>query len=381
MSRNDLPNEKAPNFNARLRETIMTYLGKTGDVMDRGVTLRDLVDSNLVEVTSLRAAALGGAVPMAPGAALVAYKEDLTPPPTPTGFTATAGVSSIMFETDPAVFTQGNGYFRTRIYGVLRNPNDPLPTFAAATDLTQFSGVVGAFSTDPAVLWHVWAKWETKDGVVSASPAGGVNGLVVETGQDVTRLLSALTSELDSNGNPVNTGKMLIERVAPTTINGVLVPAGVYMWDAYIQNGTITNAKIANAAIDNAKIANLDAAKITTGYIDANRVQAGSLDAKIANLDAAVISSGYISNARIQDGTITNAKIGNVIQSSNFSSGSAGWQLDKATGSIEANNGTFRGTLAVKSSSSGARMEITNSVIKVYDAGGTLRVKIGDLAA
>lgn len=44
-------------------------------------------------------------------------------------------------------------------------------------------------------------------------------------------------------------------------------------------------------------------------------------------------------------------------------------------------NATFSGTLNVKSAASGARLEITNNVIKVFDAQGVLRVKIGDLLA
>jgi hypothetical protein len=72
-----------------------------------------------------------------------------------------------------------------------------------------------------------------------------------------------------------------VVRTSPTTINGEAVPAGVYMRDAFIANGTITNAKIGDAAIDNAKIANLDAGKITTGYLDANRIQAGSITANM----------------------------------------------------------------------------------------------------
>ena len=46
-------------------------------------------------------------------------------------------------------------------------------------------------------------------------------------------------------------------------------------------------------------------------------------------------------------------------------------------------NGTdliFAGKLNVKSATSGARTEITESAIKVYDSSGTLRVKLGDLA-
>lgn len=72
-----------------------------------------------------------------------------------------------------------------------------------------------------------------------------------------------------------------IVRTTETTINGETVPAGVYMADAFIANGTITNAKIGDAAIDNAKIANLDAGKITTGYLDAARIEAGSITANL----------------------------------------------------------------------------------------------------
>lgn len=83
------------------------------------------------------------------------------------------------------------------------------------------------------------------------------------------------------------------------SLNGTYVPPGVYIDTAFIRDGTITNAKIGNAAIDNAKIASLDAAKITTGFLSADRIQAGSLDAKIADIDAAVITSGIIDSARI----------------------------------------------------------------------------------
>jgi hypothetical protein len=56
-------------------------------------------------------------------------------------------------------------------------------------------------------------------------------------------------------------------QTTPTVINGVSVPAGVYIEDGFIKNGTITNAKIANAAIDDAKIAFLSANKIRAGAI------------------------------------------------------------------------------------------------------------------
>src|SRR5690606_317092 len=56
-------------------------------------------------------------------------------------------------------------------------------------------------------------------------------------------------------------------QTVPTTINGVAVPRGVYMTDAFIMNGTITNAKIGNLAVDDAKIANMSVAKLTAGKL------------------------------------------------------------------------------------------------------------------
>ncbi|HGG8714677.1 phage tail tip fiber protein [Enterobacter asburiae] len=57
-----------------------------------------------------------------------------------------------------------------------------------------------------------------------------------------------------------------------------------------------------------------------------------------------VIQNGqtFIRDTFIQDGTITNAKIGNVIQSNNYSAGTAGWTINK-NGSAEFNNVTVRG--------------------------------------
>lgn len=51
-----------------------------------------------------------------------------------------------------------------------------------------------------------------------------------------------------------------------------------------------------------------------------------------------------------------------------------------AANTVIANNIEFTGSLNTKSATSGARMEMTNSTIKVYDANGTIRVKIGNLA-
>ena len=179
-----------------------------------------------------------------------------------------------------------------------------------------------------------------------------------------------------------------------TTVNGVAVPAGVYMDGAYIKNGTITNAKIGNAAIDNAKIADasitsakiqdasIGTAKITDAAITSAKIQDAAIGtAAIANasINSAKIADASITSAKIQDASITTAKIAQSLQSDNYSGTTAGWRIDR-NGNIELNSGYFRGQIDVRSASSGARLEMKNDSIKVYDASGVLRVRIGNLA-
>ena len=216
-------------------------------------------------------------------------------------------------------------------------------------------------------------------------------------------------------------------KVAKIAVPFVVDSGVVYIDTAMIKDATITNAKITNLAVDNAKIAD---ATITGGKI-ANATITGSL-----------IASSTITGALIADSTITTAKVADTLQSLNYSvDDKTGWQINKAgtatfnqvnvrgsiagvdftsynwptagtygfylgaeglrlgnlnnnkyfqvtyDGNVTApgltiNNGaaTFTGSLNVKSAESGARMEITNSTIKVYDSAGTLRVQIGDLA-
>lgn len=62
--------------------------------------------------------------------------------------------------------------------------------------------------------------------------------------------------------------------------------------------------------------------------------------------------------------------------------GLLGHNGDKTTFTVDATTGdaTFSGILNVAGATSGARLEITNNVIKVFDSLGTLRVKLGNLA-
>lgn len=398
--RKDIPAPTADNMLVvlqRLRETVQTYLGRQGDVLDRGVTLRDLDDAHIISLRKGFLRGAGGSPISGPGS-LVAepYEADLSPPPTPTGFTASAGITKLVIQWDDPAYLQGHGHDRTIVYGATYTGTGPLPTFASAVELKSAFGAVTDYATQPATEWHLWIKWRSKDGVLSASPAGGTNGVTVTTGQDVSLLLAALTGSLTQSqlatalgtridlidgpsGTPgtvnarvlaettarsTETGYLgaqytlrldvggvvggfgvsgtsvggagatidfgirankffvmppagvsnvgsaaFIYQATPTTINGVSVPAGLYLSDAFIENGTITNVKIGDASIDNAKIASLavDNAKIANatisgGKIAANTITASNIAATTITTDRLVANAATAASAFAGDG-------------------------------------------------------------------------------
>ena len=82
-----------------------------------------------------------------------------------------------------------------------------------------------------------------------------------------------------------------------------------------------------------------------------------------------VVSNGqvFIRSAMIEDGTITNAKIGDYIQSNNYVSGLSGWKL------------FFDGTFEINGVVPGqGRSVMTNRSLRFWDNGGVKRVQLGD---
>ena len=262
--RKDIPPPDSPNFAAKVREALSTYLGNRGDPMDRGVTLRDLVAAGIINLSDgYRENPASFAPIQGPGTTSTdpanTYVVDLTPPPSPTGFTASAAVASILVTHDTPGYTLGNGHARTRLYGA-SYVSGPLPTFSENLLLAEFTGTVYSYPVNPGQNWRLWIKWVTNDGVASTTPTGGVNGLSVTSAYDPATIIAALAG--------VYGGSQPYYYIdSATTINGVAVPAGTYINDLWVANGTITNAKIANLAVDDAKISSLNVSKLVAGTL------------------------------------------------------------------------------------------------------------------
>jgi hypothetical protein len=134
---------------------------------------------------------------------------DLTPPPAPSGVAVTAGIDFVGITTNNPAFTAGNGYGRTVVYGAKYGGAGALPTFASAVIAHEFVGEVGSFASEPGTQWHIWVDWRTRDGVLSGSPVGGVNGFqVTTTSLDVgsDNLLGFNSFETDANGDGLADG-------------------------------------------------------------------------------------------------------------------------------------------------------------------------------
>lgn len=134
-----------------------------------------------------------------------------------------------------------------------------------------------------------------------------------------------------------------------------------------LKAGVRVNGIMYNAGMSIAVLAQAGQPIVTRVGFNANQfvLMSGSGDTQYSPF-AVVNGQVFISSAFIQDGTITNAKIGNFIQSNNYVAGSVGWRLDKS-GTFE-NYGSTAGEGAMKQ---------TNQTISVRDANNLLRVQIG----
>lgn len=168
------------------------------------------VDSGFVDLTATRAGyspitkrftitkARQGATGST-GASGGAVTPDTTPPPTPLGLTASAGISQFTVSWTAAAYTEGHGPKLTVVYAI---PQDPsiltLPTFNPANVVATVldPGNFVSIPSNPNVKWFIWVKFQSNDGYLSTTPAGGTNGVTVTTGQDVSTLLTALTGKI-----------------------------------------------------------------------------------------------------------------------------------------------------------------------------------------
>jgi hypothetical protein len=341
-------------FLEAVRETILVREGNKGNALDAAVTFRDLVNAGIA--TSEDYVPKGVVSPVGPAAV-----SDSTPPPQLEGFTATGSVTSVFVSWD-SITNPTHGYVE-----IWRSVN--------ANELGT-AVLVGTSSGQIFVDYDVTAGqdyWYFGRAVSTGDIPGPFNqdGVRAEPSADAT----AVIQTLEAQGGYAVAGQPYYY-VPPTgvTIDGQFIPEGTYLWNAVIANGTITNAMIKNATITSAKIFELTADKITfnsaSGQVFSAAVITGGLIQGTQIVGNEIIGN-EITGSEINGGTITGTTVnGSIINGGEIN-------VPPATPKFRVDSS---GNVTIKSGSTGERLEITNSVIKVYDAAGVVRVRIGNLA-
>lgn len=134
-----------------------------------------------------------------------------------------------------------------------------------------------------------------------------------------------------------------------------------------LKTGVRIGGVMYNAGMSIAVLAQAGQPVVTRVGFNANQfvLMSGSGDTQYSPF-AVINGQVFISDAFIQDGTITNAKIGNFIQSNNFDGSTQGWQLSKS--------GTF---INLGNAGGAGAMKQTNTTISTRDDNGVLRVQVG----
>jgi len=345
------PAELRPLF-AAMAEILETGEGVRGDKLDRKLTLRDLLDGGLAKLR----------VPGNPDAGITqpAGPQDMTVPPRPVGFAADGSFFGMINLSWEPPQEQYNNHALTNIY---RSEED---NFATAQIIGRepgmfYSDVVRNDVTivdDPLNLpgYYYWITFTSKTNV--EGPPGSPNGKFAQPLQDVRYLLSTLNKSLaDEPSDMGSTEETLIlnakrfavrlgegsEAVYPLIVQEIGGVPTVVLDTALIAEASIQQGQI--GPISFGKVIGPDGQPITT--------LAGKLRADMLDVDSLRVGDANISG--VLKSSATDAQ------------GRPRWSLDK------------NGGLQLNGSAATGRMEVRETVIKVFDSGGRMRVQLGDL--
>jgi hypothetical protein len=273
--------------------------------------------------------------------------------PSPTGYT---GPKIVFLTTDNKIYRYDGAAWSTSvaaadISGTLSTSNfsqsvRPVEVVSALPSSGNFQGRTVVLTSDNKIYRYTGTAW------TAAVATGDLSG-TISAGQIAAGAITAgkIASDAVTAGT-IAAGAVGADQIAANAITAGKIAAGAISSDQLASNSVIAD-KIASGAI-------------TADKIVANTITGGLLATSGIITSAAQINDAVITNAKIQNGAITTAKIEDAAITA------AKIQSISLVGSAN---------FDVKTATSGARMEMTNRVIKVYDSSGVLRVKIGDLSA
>lgn len=233
------------------------------------------------------------------------FEEDNTPPPTPTGVVVQAGLTHIVVKHDQPTYTVGRGHSKTWVFGV-KNPASGA-SFNDAIIIGEFEGTYGAIASDPATIWKIWLKWQSVQGVLSTTPAGGVTGFLVEVGEDPSTLLQLLAGTITEGelGTFLNSRIDLVDNPGTGLVTKVANLESVF--------GTTSTASAF------AKLAEDASAAAIQAKVDALLAKAGSeaakdsvtlleIETKSAASSAKISADSAVASATTAEGAVSTVK-------------------------------------------------------------------------
>ena len=265
-----------------------------------------------------------------------AIGEDMTPPPTPTGFTVTSMFSTFQLSWDQPAYTIGRGHDRTLIYAAPWPVGSLMPVFNASKPSASSVGTLHNYPSALGTRMVFWITWQSKGGGRSAVPAGPITA---QTGLVGNADLGPLIIEADNIAeNGVDLSKFaegiepvkIVTSLPVTKQTEVVVFEGkIYRWDGTKYSagvatvdltGQITNVQIANQAVDLTKFANgLQPATIVDGTVvpTVKSTEIITVNGKVYRWNgtaytaevAAVDLTGQITNTQISDDSISTPKL------------------------------------------------------------------------
>ena len=188
---------------------------------------------------------------------------------------------------------------------------------ALASDITSLTTTVGnnttSISTNATSINGVEAQYTVKidnNGAVAGfglasttSAAGNITSEFIVNADRFAVINSGTTVTNPTGSHNASVPFTVVS--SQTTLNGETVPAGVYMADAFIKNGSLVSAKIGSLAVDKLSGTMATFGSTVTGTLAANKI---ALDG--STIEAAII--GGVSTVQIKNLGVGDAKISNL---------------------------------------------------------------------
>jgi hypothetical protein len=370
-------------FGDSIKENMDVIVGQRGDPLNKAVTFGDLLDSGIGKLAAGVSSFSGNGQDVQLGNGNNAstgndgeIPDDQLPIPSIIiSLSATAGLNTVLLTMDWPIYA-GHAYVE-----IWRNTADDITTASIVGTTGQASGLYSDPVSSANATYYYWVRAVNR--INDKGPYNDNTGTSVTTAVDVDRVLDILSGQITSSELATSLADPIGAIPALQGQYSVKIDNNGHVAGFGLSNTTTTAGPTSAFIIRADRFAIIDPSSTadglgtttpSSGNVPFVYTPAGSAGGESWNagvyMNAAYIREATITSASIVDGAIENAKIGNL---------NAG---KITTGTLDASNVAIVGvnpTLSLKSSATGARLEMASDLIQVFDANNVARVKIGNI--